>query len=176
MSLVRIPLASRRISGVLGSSRTYASKVDIGALKRLRQLNPVAISKAKEALLRTDNDVGKAAEWLDKDALAAGAQKAEKVKDRVATEGGIAVHVNDTHTAAAIVELGCETDFVARNARFVDLATSIAHAGVSFADADAGVRATLANIEIGSLAARLVDGRTVADAITESIGRLGENI
>ncbi|KAJ2077806.1 Elongation factor Ts, mitochondrial [Coemansia sp. RSA 988] len=176
MSLVRLPLASRRLLGFQGARRTYASKVDIGALKKLRQLNPVAISKAKEALLRTDNDVGRAAEWLDKDALAAGAQKAEKVKDRVATEGGIAVHVNDSHTVASIVELGCETDFVARNARFVDLATNIAHAGVGFADAEAGAQTPLANIEISSLETKLIGDRTVADAITESIGRLGENI
>ncbi|PIA16971.1 hypothetical protein COEREDRAFT_41467 [Coemansia reversa NRRL 1564] len=176
MSLVHIPLLYRLLSGVPRGTRTYASKVDIGALKRLRQLNPVALSKAKEALLKTDNDVDKAAEWLDKDALAAGTQKAEKVKDRIATEGGIAVHVNDTHTAASIIELGCETDFVARNAKFVDLASSIARAGVGFAKVEAGARETLVNIEISSLAAKLVGSRTVADAITESIGRLGENI
>ncbi|KAJ1732762.1 Elongation factor Ts, mitochondrial [Coemansia biformis] len=170
------------VSGALGAScagwRAYTTKVDIGALKRLRQLNPVALSKAKEALLASSNSIDRALEWLEKDALAAGAQKADKVKDRVACEGVIAVHVDEARTAASIVELSCETDFVARNAAFVDLATGIATAGAAFAGSGlgAGAGASLTSIEIGRLAAAALEGRTVADAVTESIGRLGENI
>ncbi|KAJ2159438.1 Elongation factor Ts, mitochondrial [Coemansia sp. RSA 552] len=154
--------------------RTYATaaKVDIGALKRVRQLNPVPISKAKEALLSTDNSVERALEWLEKDALVSGAHKAEKVKDRVAAEGAVSVHTNSTLTAAAIVELGCETDFVARNSTFVDLAARIARLG---ADTVAGSKA-LAGIEPSELEAKALDNRSVADTITEAIGRLGENI
>ncbi|KAJ2134955.1 Elongation factor Ts, mitochondrial, partial [Coemansia sp. RSA 788] len=61
---------------------TKAAKVDIAALKRLRQLNPVSMSRAKEALISSENDVERALAWLERDALAAGAQKAAKVKDR----------------------------------------------------------------------------------------------
>ncbi|KAJ2711551.1 Elongation factor Ts, mitochondrial [Coemansia spiralis] len=169
-----------RLSGTLAPGcarwRGYSTKVDIGALKRLRQLNPVSLSKAKEALLSNDNDIDRALGWLEKDALAAGAQKAEKMKGRVACEGGIAVHVNEAHTAASIVELSCETDFVARNAAFVDLASGIAGAGVAFAERRLDAATLLASIELDRLAAAALGDRTVAAAVTESIGRLGENI
>ncbi|KAJ2601160.1 Elongation factor Ts, mitochondrial [Coemansia sp. RSA 1721] len=159
-----------------GLVRGYAAaaaggKVDIKALKRLRELNPVSMSKAKEALLSSGNDIDRALAWLEKDAVSSGARKAEKVKGRAATEGAVAVHVNAAQTAAAIVELGCETDFVARNATFVDLAAAIARAGVDFARSD-----VLAGIEIDGLAKAALGDRSVGDAVTETIGRLGENM
>ncbi|KAJ1942599.1 Elongation factor Ts, mitochondrial [Kickxella alabastrina] len=159
-------------SNSLGSFlRGYATKVDIKALKRLRELNPVSMTKAKEALLSTDNNIDQALQWLEDDAMKSGAKKAEKVKDRVATEGAIAIHVNDALTAASIIELGCETDFVARNSTFVDLASAIAQSGVDFANS-----AVLANVEISELGKKMLADRTVADTVTETIGRLGENI
>ncbi|KAJ2395619.1 Elongation factor Ts, mitochondrial [Coemansia sp. RSA 2559] len=157
------------------SVHAYTTKVDIKALKRLREINPVPMTKAKEALISVDNNIEKALEWLDKDALKTGAKKAEKVKDRVATEGAIAVHLNEDLTAASIVELGCETDFVARNAMFVDLASAIARSAIE-ATANPNRDGTLAEIELGQLATRMLDGHTVANSITETIGRLGENI
>ncbi|KAJ2798851.1 Elongation factor Ts, mitochondrial [Coemansia helicoidea] len=169
-----------RLSGALAPVcarwRGYATKVDIGALKRLRQLNPVSLGKAKEALLNSGNDIDRALRWLEKDALAAGAQKAEKVKDRVACEGGIAVHIDEAHSAGSIVELSCETDFVARNAAFVDLASDIARTSAAFAAGRPGADTPLASVELDRLAAATLGDRTVAAAVTESIGRLGENI
>ncbi|KAJ2718523.1 Elongation factor Ts, mitochondrial [Coemansia sp. Benny D115] len=152
--------------------RGYAKKVDIKALKRLRELNPVSMSKAKEALLNNNNDIDKAMVWLEEDAIKAGAKKAEKVKDRVASEGAIAIYLNEKQSAGAIVELGCETDFVARNGTFIDLASAIARQG-SEGFATAGV---LADIEVSQLAGKLLAERSVADTITETIGKLGENI
>ncbi|KAJ1648668.1 Elongation factor Ts, mitochondrial [Coemansia asiatica] len=151
--------------------RRYATKVDIKALKRLRELNSVSMSKAKEALVNTDNDIDQALEWLEKDAVRSGAMKAEKVKGRAATEGAIAVHVNDAQTAAAIIELGCETDFVARNATFVDLASAIARAGIGFGRGD-----VLASIEVDQISQKMLGDKSVGDTVTEAIGRLGENM
>ncbi|KAJ2780784.1 Elongation factor Ts, mitochondrial [Coemansia javaensis] len=168
--------AARATARRLLAARAYATKVDIGALRRLRQLNPVPLGKAKEALLSSDNDVDRALAWLESDAVAAGAQRAAKVRGRAAREGGVAVHVNGERTAAAIVEVLCETDFVARNAAFVDLAAGIARAAVRFAGR-AG-----AEIDVGRLAAAAaaaagaLESRTVGEAVTEGIGRLGENI
>ncbi|KAJ1820661.1 Elongation factor Ts, mitochondrial [Coemansia sp. RSA 2598] len=158
-------------AGCRGLARGYATKVDIKALKRLRELNPVSMSKAKEALLSTDNDIDQALEWLEKDAVRSGAKKAEKVKGRAATEGAIAVHINDAQTAASIVELGCETDFVARNATFVDLASAVARAGIDFGRSD-----VLASVEIDQLSKKMLGDKSVGDTITEAIGRLGENM
>ncbi|KAI8323981.1 translation elongation factor Ts [Martensiomyces pterosporus] len=173
--LVRRGYGCSALRGCASSLRAYTTKVDIKALKRLRELNPVSISKAKDALVSSENDIDKALEWLEKDALKSGAKKAEKVKDRVACEGAVAVHVNDSLTAASIVELGCETDFVARNASFVDLASGIAESGMAFSKSSAE-RAVLADIEVSELSAQMLGERTVADTVTETIGRLGENI
>ncbi|KAJ2512826.1 Elongation factor Ts, mitochondrial [Coemansia sp. RSA 1939] len=155
--------------------REYATKVDIRALKQLRELNPVSITKAKEALIQMNNDIGKALEWLDKDAFNTGVKKAEKVKDRAAAEGAIAVHVNDDLTCASIVELGCETDFVARNTMFVDLASAIACSAMQ-TPIDGGKVDGLTMANPDELAKRMLESRSVADTITETIGRLGENI
>ncbi|KAJ1955881.1 Elongation factor Ts, mitochondrial [Linderina pennispora] len=173
---VRRSIIAPRLCPTATLARAYTTaKVDIKALKKLRTLNPVAMSKAKEALLSCDNDITRALAWLEEDALKAGAKKADKVKDRVASEGAVSVFVNESLTAATIVELGCETDFVARNASFVDLAAGIAQAGMGFASTSAE-GAVLAGIEAHDLAAKMLDGRTVSDTITETIGRLGENI
>ncbi|KAJ2746273.1 Elongation factor Ts, mitochondrial [Coemansia sp. BCRC 34301] len=161
--------------GACTALRGYATKVDIKALKRLRELNPVPISKAKEALLSTGNNIDQAMAWLEKDAVQSGAKKAEKVKNRVASDGAIAVHVNEALTAGAIVELGCETDFVARNTTFVDLATAIARCGLELASHSAK-RSTMTQIELGELSAGVANGQTIADAVNENIGRLGENV
>ncbi|KAI9504209.1 Elongation factor Ts, mitochondrial [Coemansia spiralis] len=178
LSRSRHPCLHSRFSSILRPStvnvRAYATKVDIKALKKLRELNPVSITKAKEALINTDNDIERALEWLDKDALTSGAKKAEKVKDRTASEGAIAMHIGDDLTAAAIIELGCETDFVARNATFVDLASGIAQSAMALTSPNSS--AVLANIELGLLASKMLGNRSIADTITETIGRLGENV
>ncbi|KAJ2453460.1 hypothetical protein EV183_002213 [Coemansia sp. RSA 2336] len=166
-------LALRRL-GAPTQQRGYAAKVDMAALKKLRQLSEVSISRAKEALQHTDGSVEQALEWLQREALAAGAQKAAKVSGRVAAEGAVAVHSNAANTAATIVELGCETDFVARNAAFVDLAARIAQAGGSLLDS-AGSDG-IGVLDTAAVAAQAVGGTSAADAITEAIGRLGENV
>ncbi|KAJ2755667.1 Elongation factor Ts, mitochondrial [Coemansia pectinata] len=157
--------------GTRTTLRGYATKVDIKALKRLRELNPVPMSKAKEALLSTDNDIEQAMVWLEKDAIQSGAKKAEKIKNRAASDGAIAVQINEALTAGAIIELGCETDFVARNSTFVDLASTIARSSLELAGHSA-----LTQIEVSELSAKIAGGRTMADMVTETIGRLGENI
>ncbi|KAJ2849666.1 hypothetical protein IWW36_002470 [Coemansia brasiliensis] len=165
-------LAMQRL-GVPVQQRGYAAKVDMAALKKLRQLSEVSISRAKEALQRTNGNVEQALEWLQRDALAAGAQKAAKVSGRVAAEGAVAVHSNAANTAATIVELSCETDFVARNAAFVDLAARIAQAGAAL---DGAGPDGIGALDTAAVAAQAVGGTSAADAITEAIGRLGENV
>ncbi|KAJ1742743.1 hypothetical protein LPJ78_002348 [Coemansia sp. RSA 989] len=165
-------LAMRRL-GASTQQRGYAAKVDMAALKKLRQLSEVSISRAKEALQRTDGSVEQALEWLQRDALAAGAQKAAKVSGRVAAEGAVAVHSNAANTAATIVELGCETDFVARNAAFVDLAARIAQAGSAL---DGAGSTGIGVLDTAAVAAQAVGGTSAADAITAAIGHLGENV
>lgn len=113
---------------------TPAAKPSIKLVAELRKLTEVSISKAREALSATNNDLDAALEWLQKDLVTTGAKKAAKVHDRLAEQGVICTSVlsNGIGAAtgavrAAMVELNCETDFVARNEHFGRLAADIAH-------------------------------------------------
>lgn len=115
------PMASRNFSSTRGI--LDASKVPIALVAQLRKINPISLSKAKEALSASGNSVEKALEWLQKDLEVAGAKKAEKVGQRSTNQGLIGVTVMGTR--AAMVELRCETDFVSRNSVFKTLVQDV---------------------------------------------------
>jgi len=75
------------------SSSPSFTKANIKLVAELRKRTEVSLSKAKEALTATNNDVEAALEWLEKDLIASGAKKKEKVQDRTAGEGLIGVSV-----------------------------------------------------------------------------------
>jgi elongation factor Ts len=89
-------------------------------VQRLRQDTAAGMMDAKRALEETDGDMDAAAQWLREHGLAQMAKR----EDREATEGAVAV-VKD-NDVAAIVELRCETDFVAKAAEFVAVADDLA--------------------------------------------------
>lgn len=150
MILLRSP---RRVPQVAGHAfRSFSSsspsftKANIKLVAELRKRTEVSLSKAKEALTATNNDVDAALEWLEKDLIASGAKKKEKVQDRTAGEGLIGVSVLSNGflkqnagmgVRAAMVELNCETDFVARNQLFGELLDDIAHTAAFISDFDA---------------------------------------
>lgn len=80
----------------------------------LRQKTQVSMMECKKALVTANGDMALAEENL----LKSGAAKAAKKSDRIANEGAIFVVDNASHTASAMVELNCETDFVARGDDF----------------------------------------------------------
>ncbi len=96
-------------------------------VQRLRQETAAGMMDAKRALEACDGDMDAAAQWLREHGLA----QMQKREEREASQGAVAV-VKD-HNVAAIVELRCETDFVAKGAEFVavadDLAALVASAG-----------------------------------------------
>lgn len=128
-------LLTRRTPNILFYST--ASKPSLQLVAQLRKLTDVPISKAREALSSTENDLEAALAWLQQDLTISGAQKAAKVAGREAREGLVSVCVLSPGSSsampsggglrAAMVELNCETDFVARNQLFVQLAADIAH-------------------------------------------------
>jgi len=147
-----IPLRSpRHIPRVAGYAfRSFSSpsftKANIKLVAELRKRTEVSLSKAKDALTATNNDVDAALKWLEKDLIASGAKKKEKVQDRTAGEGLIGVSVLSNGFSkqnagrgvrAAMVELNCETDFVARNQLFGELLNDIAHTAAFISDFDA---------------------------------------
>lgn len=89
-------------------------------VKELREKSGAGVMDAKKALVETDGDIEKAIELLREKGMAKAAKKA----DRVAAEGLTGVYVNGN--VAAVVEVNAETDFVAKNAQFVDLVNETA--------------------------------------------------
>lgn len=91
-------------------------------VKRLREETNAGVLDCKKALTEHDGDFEKAADYLQKKGLAKAASKAT----REANEGIVGVYLHSNAKLAAMVKLNCETDFVARNETFQDLAHEIA--------------------------------------------------
>ena len=137
---------------------------DIAAqmVKELRDLTGLGMMECKKALTETDGDM-KAAEDLLR--IKSGA-KASKAAGRIAAEGMVAAYIATDGKLGALVEINCETDFVARNEDFINFARSLAQlvAGNSVADT-----AALA-------AAALPGGENVDEFRKVLVMKLGENI
>lgn len=131
--------------------------VTIEDIKKLRHLTSAGLTDCKNALNEANGDMQAAVEILRKKGQAVAAKR----EDREASEGCVlSKHEGDF---AAVVALKCETDFVAKNAGFVELTNKIL---------DAAVANRVQNIE--DLKALAIDGRTIADRIIEETGKTGE--
>jgi elongation factor Ts len=125
-------------------------------VKRLRDLTAAGFVACKNALQEADGDFDKAVEIL----RVKGAKDVDKRADRVAGNGLVAV------SGPAIIELDCETDFVAKNAQFQELAGRIAAAVEGARPADVAE----------SLALDLGDGQSVGEAIQALSAVIGEKL
>ncbi|KAG1845972.1 elongation factor TS-domain-containing protein [Suillus tomentosus] len=117
---------------------TTPSKPSLQHVAQLRKLTEVSISKAREALSQTNNDIQQALEWVKNDLAASGIKKAANVQSRETREGLVSVcmlsggsrgktSLGGGGIRAAMIELNCETDFVGRNVLFGQLAADVAH-------------------------------------------------
>jgi elongation factor Ts len=129
---------------------------------QLREITGLGMMECKKALVEADGDLKKAEEILR---VKSGA-KAGKVAGRTAAEGTVAVHVSADGKKAALVEVNCETDFVAKDANFVTFADDVARALVEH---NVNNLEDLANI-------KLACGKTIEETRKEIIAKLGENI
>ncbi len=127
----------------------------------LRSRTGLPLMECKKALAEADGDMTKAEQLLR---IRSGA-KASKAAARVAAEGVIGAYVADNGKLGAMVELNCETDFVARNADFVAFAQRLARL---VAESNPG--------DVAALAALPLDGGTVESARQALVQKLGENI
>ncbi len=125
---------------------------------KLRQMTGAGMMDCKKALVEAEGDFGRAQEIIREKGKLVAAKRA----DRETTEGAVKAIVNGDN--AIIVCLGCETDFVSKNAEFQALAQGIA---------DAAIAACPENVE-ALKACVLADGRTVEAAVTEQTGKTGE--
>jgi elongation factor Ts len=97
-------------------------KISVEAVRELRSRTNVGIADCNKALLEADGDIERAIEFLKQ----RGAAIAEKKRDALVTEGVIEAYVHHTKHIGALLELNCETDFVARTAEFKELAHDLA--------------------------------------------------
>ena len=97
-------------------------EVSASAVKDLREKTGAGMMDCKKALAETGGDVQKAIDYLRQKGLAAAAKKA----DRVATDGAVGAYVHPGGKIGVLVEINCETDFVARTAEFQSLLKDIA--------------------------------------------------
>ncbi len=132
------------------------------AVKQLRDRTGAGFMECKNALVETKGDIDAAAELMRKQGLA----KADKKATRVAAEGVIVVEKMPDGRAAAMVEVNCETDFVARQHDFRAFAQEVAARAL---------HGRPASIE-ALLEARLASGETVDERRRALIARIGENI
>jgi len=135
-----------------------ATNITASMVKELRDKTGAGMMDCKAALGESGGDLEAAVDWLRKKGLAKAAKKA----GRVAAEGLIGVAL--TPSKGVVVEVNSETDFVARNDLFQGLVKMIADVAL-----DAGA-------DVDKILAARVGDRTVADAITETIAKVGENM
>ncbi|MEA4976181.1 MAG: translation elongation factor Ts [Paludibacter sp.] len=133
--------------------------VTMADISKLRTMTGAGMMDCKNALTEADNDFEKAIEIIRKKGQAVAAKRS----DREASEGCVLAAAKDGF--AAIVALKCETDFVAKNADFVALTQSILDAAMAAKPASTA-----------EVAALMLDGRTIADLVTERSGVTGEKM
>ena len=94
------------------------SNISVNSVKELRQRTGLGMMDCKKALDETSGDLDKAEDLLR---LKSG-NKATKLSNRVAAEGCVLINITDNNTKAVILEINCETDFVARDESFINFA------------------------------------------------------
>ena len=126
---------------------------------KLRNQTGAGMMDSKKALVEAEGDFEKAIEILRKKGQKVAANRA----DRESTEGAVIARVNEDNTLGAIISLNCETDFVAKNEAFIELAYELAEMAITAATKE-------------ELLATDFHGITVAEKLTEQTGVIGEKI
>ena len=137
------------------------SEITAGMVKELRDSTDAPMMECKKALAEAGGDFAKAEEILR---IRLG-NKASKAASRTAAEGVVAIHVGPDAKTGAMVEVNCETDFVAKNGDFLRFAASLAELVAKRNPAD-----------VAALSALTLGASTVEETRKSLIGRIGENM
>jgi elongation factor Ts len=132
------------------------------AVKLLRERTGAGMMECKKALVETNGDLDAAAELMRKTGLA----KADKKASRVAAEGMVVIERSSDSKRAAIVEVNCETDFVAREQDFQAFAGNVAKVVLAHRPADLDALSALS----------FENGVSIDEARRALIAKIGENI
>lgn len=136
-------------------------EVSASMVKELREKSGAAMMDCKKALVESQGDFEKAFEWLRQKGIAA----ATKKSSRSASEGLVVGKVSDCGKRAALIEVNCETDFVARNEQFQGFTNELVDVVLS-------TKAT----DVPTLLKQKCGAGTVADLLTEKVATIGENL
>lgn len=138
--------------------------VDIELLKKLRNETSVSLADCRKALEESDNDYKKALEWVRRNGL----EKAAKKADRETSQGLVDSYIHQNGRVGALVEISCETDFVARTDVFKQLVHEICMQIAAMNPKNISALLKQEYIRDGS--------KTIETLIKEAIAKLGENI
>ena len=136
------------------------AQVTAAMVKELRQITDAPMMECKKALVEADGDIEKAIDVLRVNGLA----KAVKKAGRDTNEGTIAAYISEDGKTGALIEVSCETDFVATNAKFKGFVGDLAKVVAECDPAD-----------VDALMACPMNDSTVDEALKESIFVIGEN-
>ena len=137
------------------------AEITAGMVKELREKTDAPMMECKKALAEAGGDMAKAEEILR---VKLG-NKASKAAARVAAEGIVAVHVAADAKLATLVEVNCETDFVAKNDDFLAFCRNLA---VLVADKNPA--------DVAALSGLPLEGGTVDSVRTALVGKIGEHL
>lgn len=136
------------------------ANISMDIIKELRERTGIGIMDCKKALQETDGDMDKAIRLLKEK----GAITAAKKNERTVKEGSIGFCINEDRTQVACIELQCETDFVAKNELFINLAKNISKTAMNLND-----------ISVDALLnSKGENGETIQAMINEGIQKWGE--
>lgn len=138
------------------------AEISAAIVKELRERTGAGMMDCKKALGEVGGDLEKAIEYLREKGLAAAAKKS----GRIAAEGLVGSYVSPGKNVGVMVEVNCETDFVAKNPDFQQFVQDIALAIADKAPADNNALANL----------KLANGSTVTETITGLVAKIGENM
>ncbi len=133
-------------------------------VKELRERTSAGMMDCKKALVESDGDMEKAIEWLREKGLSQAAKKAS----RIAAEGVVAQYTSEDGAVGVIVEVNCETDFVAKTDNFIGFCNNVAKHIAKANPADVDVLLTQPFADDPS--------KTVADLVSEATVAIGEKI
>jgi elongation factor Ts len=137
--------------------------IDASMVKDLRERTGAGMMDCKKALTETSGDIDKAITLLREKGLAGASKKA----GRVAADGLVGVFASADSKTAVVLELNCETDFVAKTDGFRNLFDTLGNALLA-ADVSEGTGETAGDLKAG--------GKTVSELLKESIASIGENL
>lgn len=137
------------------------ANITASMVKELREMTGAGMMECKKALTEADGSIEQAVDILRTRGLAAVAKKA----GRATNEGTVMALVSDDCKTGAVLEMNCETDFVAINEKFQAYAEKIAKAALAAKPAD-----------VEALKAAEIDGETVEAVVTDAVHVMGENI